>query len=52
MLDQLHAAAVTLLGGRHVSGVGPEHEGVAAPGILVGVTVETVNLLTSCSKRE
>ena len=45
MLDQLHTAAVTLLHGRHVPGVGREDEGVAAPRVLVGVTVETVNLL-------
>ena len=47
VLDQLDTAAVTLLHSRHVPGVGREDEGVAAPRVIVGITVETVYLLTS-----
>ena len=47
VLDQLDTAAVALLGVRHVPGVGREHEGVAAPRVVIGVTVETLGLFTS-----
>ena len=47
VLDQLDAAAVTLLHWRHVPGVGSEDEGVPAPGVSGGVAGETVNLLPS-----
>lgn len=47
VLDQLDAAAVTLLHWRHVPGVGREDEGVPAPGVSGGVAGEAVNLLPS-----
>ena len=47
VLDELDTAALALLDGWHVPGVGSEHEGVSAPWICVGVTGETVNLLPS-----